>query len=715
MARLFFYKGFEAECAKLEQSVRRAVEAAIDKFSQHTWAGLRLKKVQGSRDHRMRTIRINRDWRGVVLAPDSGDSYLLLTVRHHQPAYEYARRHRVTVNQALGTAEVRDEQALDERRTVLQARVPAFPPAAICLFAHVSDGELKDLGVDSEVIGLARRVTSIAELEELEAEIPEWQYFVLRALADGVSVQEVWESVAQELPDGGPRAEVDTGDLVAALERTPDRFAEVSVPEELREVLGQPFIAWRRFLHPSQRTIAYHPSYAGPVQVTGGAGTGKTVTLLHRAAFLARQSADAARGAAGEPPILLTTFTRGLRDALSSQLAILIVDDTVRRRVEILHVDELATRVVRQTHKLPEIADRDNAAKARLEQRWADAGADAGLTLTPRYLLDEWEQVILAQDLTTEEAYLTCQRTGRGTQLTPAQRRQVWHAAQRVTAELQAAGASTYFQLANEAAHLLRESGRTPYRHVIVDEGQDLHASQWRLLRAAVVPGPDDMMIAADPNQRIYENQVSLARLGISVRGRSHRLLLSYRTTQRILAWAVPLLGSTPVTGLDDEVDSLRGYFSPVPGEIPEVRAATTREEEIAALIDRVRAWQAAGIEPHAIAVATRSNKLREQVREALKAAGILPQALTYQSTEHRVRVGTMHGMKGLEFQAVAAVGVEEGTVPAPYAATDTDGDPLVHALDLQRERCVLFVACTRARDHLYVSYTGKPSPFLPA
>lgn len=72
-----------------------------------------------------------------------------------------------------------------------------------------------------------------------------------------------------------------------------------------------------------------------------------------------------------------------------------------------------------------------------------------------------------------------------------------------------------------------------------------------------------------------------------------------------------------------------------------------------------------------------------------------------------------MHGMKGLEFQAVAVIGVEDGIVPAP-AVTAADVDQLAHDQDVLRERCVLFVACTRARDHLYVSYTGKPSPFLP-
>ena len=73
-----------------------------------------------------------------------------------------------------------------------------------------------------------------------------------------------------------------------------------------------------------------------------------------------------------------------------------------------------------------------------------------------------------------------------------------------------------------------------------------------------------------------------------------------------------------------------------------------------------------------------------------------------------------MHGMKGLEFQAVAVIGVEQGQVPALAAVTPEDEDAVAHAQDLQRERCVLFVACTRARDHLYVSYAGEPSAFLP-
>ena len=519
-----------------------------------------------------------------------------------------------------------------------------------------------------------------------------------------MTVDEAWAEVARLLPaDTGP-GPVNPADLVSAMERTPGQVTFVSGQEELQLILAHPFAAWRTFLHPSQRKIAYRESYSGPAQVTGGPGTGKTVTVLHRAAFLATR---AALPAAAEQ-ILLTTFNGNLAEALHAQLDLLIQDAEVRRRIEVVNVDRLAYSIVKQARGSPVIAD-----ERVLRVRWAEAAADAGLAFTPAFGKIEWEQVILAQDLRTEQAYLTCLRTGRGRPLTKAQRSHLWQAAQRVTAELAAAHESTHLQLANEATHLLRQAGAPRYQHILVDEAQDLHPSQWRLLRAAVAPGPDDLFIAADPHQRIYDNKVSLASLRISVRGRSRRLALNYRTTQEILSWAVPLAGGDPVAGLDGEVDSLLGYRSPMHGPRPQLRIATTRTEEFTLLAERLRSWLATGIEPHAIGVAARSASLVREAREALQANGITTGSLNSRSSTQAIRAGTMHAMKGLEFQAVAVIGVEQGLVPDPAAVTPAGEDAVSHAQDLQRERCVLFVACTRARDHLYVSGTGEPSMFL--
>ncbi|MFF3868294.1 3'-5' exonuclease [Micromonospora sp. NPDC001898] len=77
------------------------------------------------------------------------------------------------------------------------------------------------------------------------------------------------------------------------------------------------------------------------------------------------------------------------------------------------------------------------------------------------------------------------------------------------------------------------------------------------------------------------------------------------------------------------------------------------------------------------------------------------------------VRLATMHAMKGLEFRCVAVVGATAKTVPFAKEVTPPEVDLSQHESDMLRERCLLFVAGTRAREALYVSWSGTPSPFL--
>jgi hypothetical protein len=95
--------------------VQNSVKMAIDKFAEHVHAGLHLEKLTRCKDDRIRTIRVDQSWRGVVLAPDAGDTYSLIRVMPHDKAIEYAASHRFTVNEALGVVEVRDEAAIEQR------------------------------------------------------------------------------------------------------------------------------------------------------------------------------------------------------------------------------------------------------------------------------------------------------------------------------------------------------------------------------------------------------------------------------------------------------------------------------------------------------------------------------------------------------------------------------------------------------------------------
>jgi hypothetical protein len=697
MAELAIGRGFLPAYARLQRRVQRAVDAAISKFAEHTHAGLHLEKLTGARDPHIRTIRIDQFYRGVVLSLGA-ERYALLDVLPHDDAIAFAASRRFTVNQTLGVLEMRDQAGIEEF-----ARTTPPDPRGTGLFDRVSNAEFVRLGVDQDLLPLLRIITTDQQLDSLAGRLPETQLDILRGLASGLPVEEVWAEVADRIMSG-----VDTDDLLTAARRTPERIAFVSGPVELAAILAHPFDVWRTFLHPTQRDIAYRDTYSGPALVTGSAGTGKTVTGLHRAVFLAERLPD------GEK-VLLTTFTRALADALTKQLYRLTTDPAVRAGIDVISVDKLAYEIVARDSRRVGIAESEI-----VDQLW-EAAARGGPTFVNRtgqvstfsaaFLRHEWEQVVLAQQLTTLEAYREARRRGRGAGLRTGQREQVWTAIDGVVRELSRRRLRTHTQLADDAAAVIRRSA-APYRHVVVDEGQDLHPAQWRLLRALVAPGPNDMFLLADPYQRIYDSQVSLAQLGIEVRGRTRRLTVNYRTTHEILDLSVKVLDGDAAIGLDGQDDTLRGYRSITRGGVPELAAHDSRDGECDALIERVGTWLDQGVEPHAVGVAVRTGQLVKAVSRILDSAHI-PVADDKRGTDG-VRVATMHRMKGLEFQCLAVVGLDAGVLPAPHALTSAAEDPHAHRQDLQRERCLLFVALTRARDVLYLSHSGTPSPLLP-
>jgi superfamily I DNA/RNA helicase len=77
-----------------------------------------------------------------------------------------------------------------------------------------------------------------------------------------------------------------------------------------------------------------------------------------------------------------------------------------------------------------------------------------------------------------------------------------------------------------------------------------------------------------------------------------------------------------------------------------------------------------------------------------------------------RVNVATMHLAKGLEFRVVGVMGCEDEVLPlqARIEGVGDDGD-LQEVYDTERQ--LLYVACTRARDRLYVTGVEPGSEFL--
>lgn len=690
--------------SKLEKRARSRVAELSSMFQSQTieqlsaQKGVDLKTHTGQRDPRARTVRIDDNHRGVLFA--DGDTYILYKILPHNGSDAWMARNEFRANVQTGAIEIRDAEAIG---SILDEAVAATPAAEVLLYEHRKDKDFRQLGIDTELLPALRILTEESQLEALLHLLPTGQADALIELTGEESVDDIYSRIAGDFTPGSISEE----DVAGALDTPAGRsgFSIVSSDAELQEMLAKPLAQWKHFLHPSQERFAFKEVFNGPARVTGGAGTGKTVVAMHRAAFLAAQLERS-----GGKPILFTTYTKNLAEAIEADLRDLGGADLLEK-VEVTHVDRLANRVVREAE-----GDAGVARFEDVQRHWDDIVNELGLEYRAEFLNNEWEQVILAQGCRSRAEYFTVSRAGRGVRLDRRARADVWRAIEAFTQRLAENNQRTFLQLADAATGYLARREVRPYEHVIVDEAQDMHEAQWRMLRAAVAEGPNDMFIVGDSHQRIYDRRSSLSKVGINVRGRAHRLHINYRTTHEILRWSLKLLGGHSYDDLDEDPESndFAGYHSFMHGPEPVLIDSQSRRAEIDALVAQVDQWINDGVHEDEIAVVTRIGSELEAIEHRLKAAGIqtcrLGASLPRQGG---VRLANMHRVKGLEFRCVAISGVSDESVPLRAALTDKTADEVQHRLDLVREGCLLYVAATRAREQLWVGWSGRASRFL--
>jgi superfamily I DNA/RNA helicase len=245
-----------------------------------------------------------------------------------------------------------------------------------------------------------------------------------------------------------------------------------------------------------------------------------------------------------------------------------------------------------------------------------------------------------------------------------------------------------------------------------VDEAQDFHTEEWKLIRALTPAGTNNLFLVGDAHQRIYGSKVSLRTCGINVQGRSSQLKINYRTTEQIRAWAMAVLKGVEVDDLDNERQREQGYKSLLSGALPEYKRCSSMSDEQEFIRQKLKKLLTMRRPEEICLVARTAKLLRENYLPLLKQLDV-PHALLEKNQEGEgVRLATMHRVKGLEFPVMILAGVNAEVIPLRLTADQTDSVGL--AEHETRERSLLFVAATRARDLLIVSSWGKPSPLLP-
>jgi len=644
--------------------------------------GFQMHRLEQAADDRFWSARVNRDLRLIIHRNDA--VLLLCYAGHHDDAYDWASKRRISNHPTTGAAQIvelpvvlgEDDGRRDDGPPATEQSGPLIP-------AGVSDDDLLRFGVPSEWLPVCRTATQ-NQLFDIAERLPQEAAEALLELAVG------------RVPNF-PKPDSNIGGF-----DHPDaqrRFRVFTNQDELAAALDYPWERWSVFLHPDQRAVVER-EYRGAARVSGSAGTGKTVVALHRAAHLLRTDPDA--------QVLLATFSEPLAANLQTKLKYLLGEQPrLAERLSVRSLDRFAKDLYRLRIAKPQLAT-----KAEIDEKLVELlteNESVGLQLA--FVRSEWHEVVDGWQLRTWEEYRTVRRLGRKLRLSEARREQLWVIFEALRKWLKDNQDNTLNDLYTELCKNLSAAANAPYDYIIVDEAQDISVPQLRLL-SALARRADALFLAGDQGQRIFQAPFSWSGLGVDIRGRSSILRVNYRTSHQIRVQADKLL-PTSITDGDGNEELRGGAISVFDGPKPEVHAFENSDLEVDALSDWLSHCSETGVTNNEMAVLVRSERLLERAAAVAEQMQLSTHQLGHASAANQgsIAIGLMHDAKGLEYRAVAVMACDDDVLPLEERVADVnDVADLEEVYDTERH--LLYVACTRARDLLWVSGVEPISEF---
>jgi mRNA-degrading endonuclease RelE of RelBE toxin-antitoxin system len=694
---------FSDSLAKLTGDEQKAVKTtAFDLQLNPAHPSMSLHKIEHSKDKNFWSVRVSSDIRLIV--HKTATSFLLCYVDHHDKAYKWAERRKLEVHPKTGAAQWVEIRERVEEIVVRTREVAVLPndfkagisksvgeqKENVLLFAACSDEELLSYGVPPEWL---------ADVRKMDEES-------LLVLADHLPAEAA--EALLELATGGaptPVAAIQPGTDPFSHPDAQRRFRVMKDVEDLERALDFPWEKWTVFLHPAQRQWVER-DYTGPARISGSAGTGKTIVALHRAVHLARHNQDSR--------VLLATFSETLASALATKLQNLISNQPrLAERLEIQSMVAIGKRLYGAYWGKPKLVQPLQMAQILIDA----AKLDPSFKFGQRFLIGEWNDLVDAWQLKSWEAYRDVKRLGRKTRLSEAQRMALWAVFERAQEALTQAGLITPSEMFTRLAEKTSRLKHPPFEFVVVDEAQDVSIAQLKFLSAiGTTQGqgrPNSLFFAGDLGQRIFQQPFSWKSLGVDIRGRSRTLHINYRTSHQIRTQADQLLGPD-VSDVDGNTENRRGTVSVFNGPAPDIRSFKSEVAECKAVTAWLLERAKDGLAPHELGIFVRSEAQVPRAVAAVTAAGVPFSVLDehVETTNGLASVCTMHLAKGLEFRAVVVMACDDEVIPLQERV-----EAVTDEVDIEEvyntERNLLYVACTRARDRLFVCGVEPASEFM--
>ena len=309
--------------------------------------------------------------------------------------------------------------------------------------------------------------------------------------------------------------------------------------------------------------------------------------------------------------------------------------------------------------------------------------------------------------------YIDAKRTGRGTadRVTKEDKKVIWKIYSDYNKELDSMNKMDYDDYASKVIEII--DGKTdfvpPFTHIIIDEAQDLSKAQVLAISRLVTSETNSISLIADAAQRIYKSGFTWSEVGIEVRGgRTISFKKNYRNTVQIAKTANSLLEKET-----DREDFTEIEFSVRSGDKPKLGIFSDTKEQHQELLNQLDLLKKENQLSSTI-VLNRTHYGVQQIDTFLKENNYSTELIkdnnyvNYDSDS--IKICTMSSIKGLEFNSVFILDLNDDVIPSPVGFIDSDDD-----YHISTERRLLYTCMTRAENNLYLfsSNEFEPSRYL--
>jgi superfamily I DNA/RNA helicase len=430
--------------------------------------------------------------------------------------------------------------------------------------------------------------------------------------------------------------------------------------------------------------------------VLGSAGSGKTTMAVYRAIYLSNPKLP------GSGKTLIITYNKALMRYIASMESLPGDYVTVENYHRFARGYLSSRRLLGKTSIVGSARREELIQKAVIENMAAN-GNHAFFHRHIKFFSDEVKW-IAGHNITNVEAYFDVTRTGRATaNLSRTLRPMMWQVYQRYRELRQLAGRPyDYDDISTAVSDALdADTSARRYRHIIIDEGQDMSPEMLRSLSKAVPPD-GSITFFGDMAQQIYGRGQSWRSAGLRPL-KIWEFQQNYRNTISIAKLGLAISQMPYYDGLADMVEPI---FPVADGPNPTLVRFTTEPAELKAVV----ALATEQAKTRSVVILLRTYAHIEKLTPYLpENATFLKDDSTSWSGAPGLSYGTYHSVKGLEFEIVLLPLMAEGEIPS---LDDIETDGLEEAL--AQDGRLLYVGVTRAKSELVITYTGTVSPLLP-